>query len=76
MSLVKSLAIMGISFLVPISALAGPDDFTSGKTIPQYGKIAPVDVDQPVHSYSKFKITFDTVNPAKPGELNLSLIHI
>jgi len=64
---------MGISILVPISAFAGPDDFTAGKTIPEYGKIAPVDVDQPVKSYSKFKIAFDTAKHAKPGELNRTL---
>jgi intracellular sulfur oxidation DsrE/DsrF family protein len=55
------------------SALAGPDDFVAGKTIPEYGKIAVVEVDQPVQSYSKFKVAFDTAKKADPGELNRTL---
>ena len=64
---------VGISMLMSVPGFAGPDDFVAGKTIPEYGKIAGVDVDQPVHSYSKFKIAFDTAKNAEPGELNRTL---
>ena len=65
-----SLFAAGLLFLGAIPVLAGPDDFVAGKTIPEYGKIAAVDVDQPVYSHSKFRIAFDTAKGAKSGELN------
>ncbi|NNC38161.1 MAG: hypothetical protein EX271_00385 [Acidimicrobiales bacterium] len=70
---VRAFAIAGLCMLISTLAFAGPDDFTAGETIPNYGKIAPVDVDQPVHNYSKFKIAFDTAKAANPGELNRTL---
>lgn len=73
MKITLKATLLGISLLIPISAFAGPKDFTAGKTIPKYGKISPVDVDQPLQTYSKFKIAFDTVKPADPGELNRTL---
>ena len=60
MTVVRTLTIAGISMLMSAPAFAGPDDFVVGKTIPEYGKIAAVDVDRPVKSYSKFKVAFDT----------------
>jgi intracellular sulfur oxidation DsrE/DsrF family protein len=68
-----SIAAAGILLFGAVSALAGPDDFVPGSTIPEYGKIAAVKVDQPVQSYSKFKIAFDTAKGAEPGELNRTL---
>jgi intracellular sulfur oxidation DsrE/DsrF family protein len=59
--------------LVAVPAWAGPDDFIAGETIPEYGKIANVSVDQPLSSRSKFKVAFDTAKGAKSGELNRTL---
>jgi len=68
-----SLYAAGLLLVGSVSAFAGPDDFVAGKTIPAYGKIAAVDVDQRVYSYSKFKIAFDTAKGADAGELNRTL---
>lgn len=73
MSLVRTLGFSGIGLLMSAPAFAGPDNFVAGKTISEYGKIAGVDVDQPVHNYSKFKFAFDTAKNAEPGELNRTL---
>lgn len=59
--------------LMSAAAYAGPDDFVAGKTIPAYGKITAVDVDQDVQGYSKFKVAFDTAKKAGAGELNSTL---
>ena len=68
-----SLFAAGLLLAGSIAAFAGPDDFVAGKTIPEYGKIAAVNVDQPVYSYSKFKIAFDTAKGADAGALNRTL---
>ncbi len=60
--------------LSSISALAGPDTFTQGQTIPEYGKIAEVKVDQPVYKHHKFKVAFDVSKQADAGELNRNLV--
>ena len=62
------------SLMVAAPALAGPDAFTAGKTIPEYGKIAQVKVDQPVYKHNKFKVVFDVNKQADAGELNRNLV--
>ncbi|HHL43338.1 MAG TPA: hypothetical protein ENJ42_06970 [Hellea balneolensis] len=54
-------------------ALAGPDAFKPGKTIPEFGKIAAVQVDQPLYRHQKFKVVFDVSKQAELGELNRNL---
>ena len=57
-----------------VPALAGPEAFTSGQTIPEFGKIAEVKVDQPVYGHHKFKVVFDVSKQADAGELNRNLV--
>lgn len=57
-----------------VSALAGPEAFTSGQTIPEFGKIAEVKVDQPIYKHYKFKVAFDVNKQADAGELNRNLV--
>ena len=68
-----AVAILSLSVVASVSAWASPDDFVAGKTIPEYGKIARVKIDQPVDSHSEFKTAFDTSKGAKLGELNRTL---
>ena len=60
--------------LSSIPALAGPDAFKQGQTIPEFGKIAQVKVDQPVYKHHKFKVVFDVSKQADAGELNRNLV--
>ena len=55
-------------------AFAGPDAFKQGQTIPEFGKIAEVKVDQPVYRHHKFKVLFDVSKQADAGELNRNLV--
>ncbi len=55
-------------------AYAGPADFKQGQTMPKFGKIAVVQVDQPVYRHHKFKITFDVDTQAEPGTLNRNIV--
>lgn len=59
-----------------VPALAGPEAFTSGQTIPEFGKIAEVKVDQPVYRHHKFKVAFDVSKQADAGELNRNLVSV
>lgn len=54
-------------------ACAGPEAFSAGKAIPEFGKIVQVDVDQPVYGYSKFKVAFDVSARTDTGSLNRKL---
>ena len=62
------------AFLYSAEAWAGPEAFTSGQTIPEFGKIAEVKVDQPVYRHHKFKVAFDVSKQADVGELNRNLV--
>jgi len=63
-----------LCFVSSMPALAGPDAFTSGQTIPEFGKIVEVKVDQPVYKHHKFKVAFDVSKQADAGELNRNLV--
>lgn len=69
----KALTILGGSFLMASSALAGPEDFENGKIFPEFGKIAMIETDMEIPKRAKFNILFDTAVGAKPGELNRTL---
>lgn len=70
MTVLTSLMMMGTL------AHAGPSDFKAGTTMPEYGKIAVVDVnsDLRVKKSTKFKIAFDVSKQADVGELNRNLV--
>jgi len=59
-----------------VPALAEPEAFTSGQSIPEFGKIAEVKVDQPVYRHHKFKVAFDVSKQADAGELNRNLVSV
>ena len=59
-----------------VPALAEPEAFTSGQSIPEFGKIAEVKVDQPVYRHHKFKVAFDVSKQADTGELNRNLVSV
>jgi len=59
-------------FAAPV--FAGPADFKQGQTIPEFGKIAVVNVDQPVYRHHKFKVAFDVDKQAEAGKLNRNLV--
>lgn len=61
------------AFLVNTPALAGPDDFHAGAAIPAFGKIASVEVDQPLSTRTKFKVAFDVNQRTDAGSLNRTL---
>ncbi|PHR93801.1 MAG: hypothetical protein COA69_04005 [Robiginitomaculum sp.] len=67
------------SFLIPVvlligvSAQAGPSDFHAGELLPEFGKIASVDMDQTVRARAKFKVAFDVGQRTEAGTLNRKL---
>ncbi len=54
-------------------ALAGMDAFHPGPVIPDFGKIADVQIEQPIPLGATFKVQFDVSKGAKPGDLNRTL---
>ncbi len=72
---IKTLSLItAISLMSAVPAFAGPDAFKQGQTIPAFGKIAEVKVDQPVYKHHKFKVAFDVNKQAEAGELNRNLV--
>ena len=72
---IKTLTLITVACLMSAApALAGPDAFKKGQTIPEFGKIAEVKVDQPVYKHHKFKVLFDVSKQADAGELNRNLV--
>lgn len=72
---IKTLSLITAACLLSASpALAGPDAFKQGQTIPEYGKIAQVKVDQPVYRHNKFKVAFDVSKQAEAGALNRNIV--
>ena len=69
----KLLFTLACATIFAAPASAGPDAFKPGKTIPEFGKIAAVQVDQPLYRHQKFKVVFDVSKQAEPGELNRNL---
>ena len=61
------------SLMFAAPSWAGPDAFKQGQTIPKYGDIAEVKVDQPVYKHHKFKVAFDVNKQAELGGLNRNL---
>lgn len=57
-------------------AHAGPADFKAGTAIPEFGEIAPVNVDSDlrVKKNTKFKIVFDVNKQADAGGLNRGFV--
>lgn len=49
------------------------DAFKSGKAIPAFGKIAPIDSDLPIPEGTEFNIVFDVATQATPGKINRTL---
>jgi len=74
MNIVKNSIYLAAIALLVSPALAGPKDFVAGTAIPEFGKIAHVDVDQPVYRHHKFKVAFDVSKPANAGALNRNLV--
>ncbi len=62
------------ALMMTMPAFAGPKDFVAGKAIPEFGKIAHVNSDQPVYRHNKFKVAFDVSKQADAGELNRNLV--
>ncbi len=62
-----------ISSSFALSAMAAPQDFHNGSVIAEFGKVASIDADMKIPKRAKFKVAFDTVKAAKPGELNKTL---
>ncbi|MCH1928733.1 DsrE family protein [Shewanella sp. A25] len=54
-------------------AHAKEDKFTSGRAIPEFGKIAHVDSSMPIPKGMKFKVAFDLSKAAEAGQLNRQL---
>lgn len=67
-----ALTLLGAT-LLSAPVYAGPKSFNHGKAIPEYGKIAVVDSDQPVYRSSKFKIVFDVSKQADYGKVNRNI---
>lgn len=61
------------TLLIAVPSMAGPEDFKAGAAIPEFGKIAVVDMDQPVTSRSKFKVAFDISARTDAGTLSRKL---
>ena len=59
--------------LIPAAAQAQESKFQPGTVITEFGKIAPVQTDFKIPRSTKFKVLYDIVDPAKPGELNRKL---
>jgi len=73
----KTLCLITAAFLMTsVPAWAGSDAFSPGQTIPEYGKIAEVKVDQPIYKHQKFKVAFDVNEQAAAGELNRNLVSV
>jgi intracellular sulfur oxidation DsrE/DsrF family protein len=55
------------------TAFAGPEAFHAGPAIPEFGKIASVESDQPIPENAVFKVRFDIGKGGKDGEINRQL---
>jgi len=72
---IKTLTLITAACIMSASpAWAGPDAFKQGQTIPEFGKIAEIKIDQPVYKHHKFKVVFDVSKQADAGELNRNLV--
>ena len=72
---IKTLTLITAACIMSASpAFAGPDAFKRGQTIPEFGKIAEIKVDQPVYKHHKFKVVFDVNKQADAGALNRNLV--
>ena len=59
--------------LIPAAAQAQENKFQPGTVLSEFGKIAPVQTDFKIPRGTKFKVLYDIVDPAEPGELNRKL---
>lgn len=58
---------------LPIAANAGPDDFTAGPAIVDFGKIAQIEDAQPIAPDTVLKVAFDLAKAADDGKINRGL---
>jgi len=56
------------------TASAQPDGFHLGPLIEDYGPVATIEGREPIPADATFKISFDVVEAAEPGELNRSFV--
>ena len=59
--------------LIPASAQAQESKFQPGTVLTEFGKVAPVKTDFKIPRGTKFKVLYDIVDPAEPGQLNRKL---
>ena len=59
--------------LIPESAQAQESKFQPGTVLTEFGKVAPVKTDFKIPRGTKFKVIYDIVDPAEPGQLNRKL---
>ena len=59
--------------LIPASAQAQESKFQPGTVLTEFGKVAPVQTDFKIPRGTKFKVLYDIVDPAEPGQLNRKL---
>ncbi|MDA8707797.1 DsrE family protein [Hellea sp.] len=66
----KIFAALALSSCFSFAAFAGIENFHKGTVITDFGEVATIDADMVIPKNAKFKISFDTVKDAKPGEIN------
>ncbi|WP_411818982.1 DsrE family protein [Hyphococcus formosus] len=64
-------AFMLVAASLPVAAQ--PAQFSTGPVIEKYGKVAEVDTNFEIPDDMEFRISFDAVKGAEPGELNRTL---
>lgn len=67
------LLVLSCLLALPLAANAGPDDFTMGPAITEYGKVAAIDGAEPLAPGTVLKVAFDLAKPADDGKVNRGL---
>ncbi|MEM6899645.1 MAG: DsrE family protein [Pseudomonadota bacterium] len=68
---------MGAALILATSAIAAnaqPDGFHLGPLIEEFGPVATIEGREPIPADAEFKVSFDVVDAAEPGELNRSFV--
>ena len=68
--------LLGVCLSMSMTLLAGPDDFTTGPLIEDFGKTAMVTSDIAIDKNHKFNVAFDVGKPSETGEINRSFNEI
>lgn len=58
---------------LPLAANAGPDDFTAGPAIMDFGKTVQIEDAEPIAADTVLKVAFDLAKPADEGKINRGL---